>query len=108
MPLLLFGCPLFARFLIPSQVKPVAVKRHRKRVRLKTDAPACHTKWILDGGGIFAEWPESQQQAFCKAAGISNSDRNEVLLVIGILKELQSVPFRRAESEFQEGHLENI
>jgi hypothetical protein len=38
MPLLLFGCPLFARFLIPSQVKPVAVKRHRKRVRLKTDA----------------------------------------------------------------------
>jgi hypothetical protein len=37
LPLLLFGCPLIARFLIPSQAKPVAVKRHRKRVRLKTD-----------------------------------------------------------------------
>jgi hypothetical protein len=37
LPLLLYGYPLFARFLIPSQAKPVAVKRHRKRVRLKTD-----------------------------------------------------------------------
>jgi hypothetical protein len=44
MPLLLFGCPLFARFLIPSQVKPVAVKRHRKRVRLKTDEGANDSK----------------------------------------------------------------
>jgi hypothetical protein len=35
---LLFGCPLFARYLIPSQAKPVAVKRHRKPVRLKKDA----------------------------------------------------------------------
>ena len=40
LPLLLFGCPLIARFLIPSQAKPVAVKRHRKRVRLKTDRVA--------------------------------------------------------------------
>ena len=37
LPLLLYGYPLFARFLSPSQAKPVAVKRHRKRVRLKTD-----------------------------------------------------------------------
>ena len=40
LPLLLHGCPFFARFLIPSQAKPVAVKRHRKRVRLKTDTVA--------------------------------------------------------------------
>jgi hypothetical protein len=40
LPLLLFGCPLFARFFIPSQAKPVAVKRHRRRVRLKTDTVA--------------------------------------------------------------------
>ena len=40
LPLLLFGCPLFARFLFPSQAKPVAVKRHRKRGRLKTDTVA--------------------------------------------------------------------
>ena len=40
LPLLLFGCPLLARFLIPSQAKPVAVKRHRKRVRLKRDTVA--------------------------------------------------------------------
>jgi len=42
LPLLLFGCPLFARFLIPSQVKPVAVKRHRKRGRLKTDTTVAY------------------------------------------------------------------
>ena len=40
LPLLLVGCPLFARFLFPSQAKPVAVKRHRKRGRLKTDTVA--------------------------------------------------------------------
>ena len=40
LPLLLFGCPLFARFKFPSQAKPVAVKRHRKRGRLKTDTVA--------------------------------------------------------------------
>jgi hypothetical protein len=40
LPLLLFGYPLFARLIIPSQAKPVAVKRHRKRVRLKTDTVA--------------------------------------------------------------------
>ena len=40
LPLLLFGCPLFPRFLFPSQAKPVAVKRHRKRGRLKTDTVA--------------------------------------------------------------------
>jgi hypothetical protein len=38
--LLLFGCPLFARLIIPSQAKPVAVKRHRRRVLLKTDTVA--------------------------------------------------------------------
>jgi hypothetical protein len=35
--LLLFGYLLFARLLISSQAKPVAVKRHRKRGRLKSD-----------------------------------------------------------------------
>ncbi len=40
LPLPLFGCPLSARFFIPSQAKPVAVKRHRRRVRLKTDTVA--------------------------------------------------------------------
>jgi hypothetical protein len=35
LPLLLHECTFFARFLIPSQAKLVAVKRHRKRVRLK-------------------------------------------------------------------------
>ena len=40
LPLMLFGCLLFARLIIPSQAKPVAVKRHRKRVRLKTDTVA--------------------------------------------------------------------
>jgi hypothetical protein len=40
--LLLFGCPLFARFLIPSQVKPVTVKRQRKRGRLKPDTTVAY------------------------------------------------------------------
>jgi hypothetical protein len=40
LPLLLFGCPLFARFLFTSQAKPVAMKQHRKRGRLKTDTVA--------------------------------------------------------------------
>ena len=38
LPLLLFGFPLFARFLIPSLAKPVAMKRHKKRGRLKMAA----------------------------------------------------------------------
>jgi hypothetical protein len=84
LPLLLFGFPSFACFLFPSQAKPVAMKRHRKRGRLKTDTavkgsmgglakealscntchtnpdvPACPTKQIADGDAIFAEWLES-------------------------------------------------
>jgi hypothetical protein len=37
LPLLLFGGTLFSRFFIPPHAKPVAVKRHRKRGRLKTE-----------------------------------------------------------------------
>jgi hypothetical protein len=89
-----------ARFLIPSQAKPVAVKRHRKRVRLKTNrvandnigfsvqeaqankAFACHAVGISDGSTIFAEWPENQQEAFFRAAGGAKTDRNQMLLAI--------------------------
>ena len=117
---MLFGCPLFARFLIPSQAKPVAVKRHRKRVRLKTDAvandsigasvqetrankvSACHAQLISDGGTIFAEWPENQQEAFFRAAGGANTDRNQMLLAETTLKMLQREHFRRAETATSE------
>jgi len=131
LPLLLFGFPLFARFLIPSQAKPVAVKRHKKRARLKTaavvkdsigasvqmslsnnyshtilDSFACHTKWISDGSAIFAEWPESQQEAFVRATRSANTDSNQIFLTITTLKMLQREHFRRAETYLQEGLLE--
>jgi hypothetical protein len=35
---------------------------------------------ISDGGAIFAEWPENQQEAFCRAAG-ANADRNQMLFM---------------------------
>ncbi len=37
---LAIGCPLFSRLLIPSQAKPVTVKRHRRRGRLRPDTVA--------------------------------------------------------------------
>ena len=54
LPLLLFGCPLFARFLIPSQIKPVAAKRHRKRGRLKTDTTVAYDSTGISLNGALA------------------------------------------------------
>ena len=66
---------------------------------------ACHAQLISDGGTIFAEWPENQQEAFFRAAGGANTDRNQMLLAVATLKMLQREHFRRAETEFHEGLL---
>jgi hypothetical protein len=51
LPLLLFGCPLFDRFLISSQVKSIAVKRHRKCGRLKMDTAVAYERRSLGKRG---------------------------------------------------------
>jgi uncharacterized membrane protein YciS (DUF1049 family) len=108
--LLLFGFLLFARLIISSQAKLVAVKRHRKRGRLKTDTVATasigslakdvlakditmdscslHKLWISDGIAIFSMWPKCQQDAFCKAARSSSTRHDQKFLAVYLLTKL--------------------
>ncbi len=83
-PLLLFGCSLFARsLLLASQARPVvAGKQHRKHGQLKmdkvendsgasmqktfindidVDSLSIWKNWILDGKEISSNWPKCQQ-----------------------------------------------
>jgi hypothetical protein len=61
---------------------------------------ACHTQLLLDGGAILAEWPENQQEAFFRAAGSAQTDRQQILMAVATLKMLQRVHFQRAETDF--------
>jgi hypothetical protein len=128
--LLLFGCSLFARsLLLPSQAKPVvAVKQHRKHRRLKTDkvendtGASMHkalvnnidvdllsfpTNWISDGKEIFSKWPKCQQEAFHDVAWSSDRGNNHFFLTVITLAKLHIKPYRRAETELQEGQFES-
>jgi hypothetical protein len=128
--LLLFGYLLFARLLISSQAKPVAVKRHRKRGRLKSDTAVSDSirgfsdskhmslasnisqndvsisTRVSDGKATFSNWPESQRDAFSKAARYSDFKCDQMFLALATLTKLQLQTLRRAEIDFQEGLFE--
>jgi hypothetical protein len=128
--LLLFGYLLFARLLISSQAKPVAVKRHRKRGRLKSDTAVSDSirgfsdskhmslasnisqndvsisTRVSDGKATFSNWPESKRDAFSKAARYSDLKFDQMFLALATLTKLQLQTLRRAEIDFQEGLFE--
>ena len=80
-PLLLFGCSLFARsLLLPSQAKPVvAVKQHRKHGRLKAD------KVENDIGASRASIDEASAHPFWSEPRITVSRAALIMAVVVVL-----------------------
>ena len=61
---------------------------------------------VSDGKATFSNWPESQRDAFSKAARYSDLKCDQMFLALATLTKLQLQTLRRAEIDFQEGLFE--